>query len=214
VLAVSREGPSQTMIVQPDELCREGLTRLLRECSAVRLTAAAATAGQALAEVRTRLPDLVLTDVDLPDQDGLELISTLARMPQPPRVLVLSRQVGLAYVTAAIGRGARGYLPRTATAAELKEAIRHVVAGEVYIHPSLAVKLLGLKMAPEGARDLSDRECDLLLHLARGATNLEIAGALFISEKTVRNSLTRLFQRLRVRNRMEAVAAARELGYI
>jgi DNA-binding NarL/FixJ family response regulator len=205
---------SRTVIVQPDALCREGLIRLVGEFPGVQLAAAAATAAEALAALQESGADLVLTDLDLPDHDGLEWLTLLTRLPHSPQVVVLSRQVGLAYVMSAMVRGARGYLPRSSAPADLREAFRRVQAGHIYVHPSLSAGLVGLKLGGASGRDLTDRECTLLVHLARGATNQEIAAALYISEKTVRNTLTRLFQKRGARNRTEGVAAGRELGYL
>lgn len=209
-----RQAAARLAILQPDALCREGLSRLVRDFPQVRLAAAAARGTQLLEAARSEAPDLVLMEVDLPGEDGLEVIGALGRLPRPPRVVVLSRQAGHAYVTAAFARGASGYLPRTAEPHEVWEALRAVLAGRRYVHPSLAAALLDRRLGAARDAELTERECSVLIHLGRGATNQEIARHLFLSEKTVRNSLTRLFHRLGARNRLEAVALARELGYL
>lgn len=203
---------TRAMVIQPEALCREGLCRLLGDMAGVQIAAAASSAAEALPLAREVKPDLILTDLDLPREDGLELVSALVRLPFSPRVVVLTRQSGLAYVAAAMARGARAYLLRSASPVELREALRQVSGGQAYVHGSLAGAALRLKVG--GHPDLGERDCALLVHLSRGATNQEVADALFVSEKTVRNALTRLFGRLRVRNRTEAVAAGRELGYL
>lgn len=208
-------GPEvRTLIFQPDRLCREGLTRILGDMEDVRLLPPSATAAEALQSVANAAPDVVLMEVDLPDGGGLELVSQLTQRADPPRVVLLTTKSGHAYVTAAMARGAAGYVLRTASAEELKEAIRQVSTGGTYIQPALAASLTNQRFAIKRERELSERECDLLIHLARGATNQEIATSLFLGEKTVRNALTRLFHKLEARNRTEAVAIARDAGYL
>lgn len=207
-------GAACMLVVHPDALCREGLSRLLLDFPEVRVAAAVARAAQALVAARAEAPDLVLIEVDLPGEDGLELVTGLLRMARAPQVVVLSRHTGYAYVAAAFARGARAYLPRTAEPREVREALGAVLAGRRYVHPSLAANLLEQRLGARRAVELTERECALLIHLGRGETNQAIAGHLFVSEKTIRNLLTRLFQKLGTRNRLETVAAARELGYI
>lgn len=214
VAAVSDIRPAGTLIVQPDALCREGLSRIIREYGDLRLMAVAAGAAEALALVQLHQPALVLTEVDMPDQNGLQWVATLAGMSPAPRIIVLSRQSGQAYVLSAIAQGARGYLLRNSSPAELRDAIGRVLAGQMYVHPSLAGRLIEHRVGPDRSMDLSERECTVLIRLADGATNEEIARSLYISEKTVRNTLSRLFQKLNVHNRTAAVAAARYLGYL
>lgn len=204
---------ARTMVVQPDALCREGLSRLLREFPGLCVMPPAASAAAAITLVGAASPDLVVTDVDLPAEDGLGFIGHLLRLPHPPTVVVVTRQTGGAFVRAALGLGARAYLPRNATPGELEEALRRALRGQLYVHHALAADLLGIAL-DSGGRELTERECALLFRLSRGETNQEIARALFLSEKTVRNTLTRIFQKLRVRNRTEALAVARESGYL
>lgn len=214
VAALSDIRPAGALIVQPDALCREGLSRIVREFGDVRLMAVAATATEALGLVQLHRPALVLTEIDMPDRDGMQWVGALTAMTPAPRVIVLSRQSGQAYVLSAIAQGARGYLLRNSSPAELRDAVGRVLAGQLYVHPSLAGRLIEHRVGPDRSRELSERECAVLIHLAGGATNDEIARSLFISEKTVRNTLSRLFQKLKVHNRTAAVAAARYLGYL
>lgn len=204
---------ARTLVVQPDALCREGLSRLLREFPGLCVMSPAASIVEALERVEAVTPNLVITELELPVDDALEFIESLRHLPTPPAVVVVSRQTGWAYVRAALGRGARGYLPRTASPGELEEALRRVLRGQRYVHHALAADLLDMTIGP-GENGLTERECALLLRIARGETNQEIARALFLSEKTVRNALTRLFHKLRVHNRMAALVAARQNGYL
>ncbi len=203
----------RTLVVQPDALCREGLTRLLREFDELCVMPPAASVVEGLDRMDTAMPDLVVTELDLPVDDGLAFVDSLCRLPNPPAVVVVSRQTGWAYVRAALERGARGYLPRTASPGELQEAIRRARSGQRYVHHALAANLLDMTIGAS-EQGLTERECALLVRIAQGDTNHEIAQALFLSEKTVRNALTRLFHKLRVRNRMAALAAARQQGYL
>lgn len=204
----------RTVIVQPDRLCREGLIRILGEMEGVVLLPSAASAREALQIAEEHMPDLVLTEVDMPEDDGLALLSRLAELPVKPQVVVLSRQIGHAYVTAAMARGAKGYLLRTSSPDELKESLQRVMNGQTYVQASLAASLIGRRLGPERKNELTERECLVLIHLAKGATNQAIADVLYLGEKTVRNTLTRLFHKLDARNRTEAVSIGRDAGYL
>ena len=173
----------------------------------------AASVVEAMERIEAVAPNLVVAELDLPVEDGLEFIESLHDLPEPPAVVVVSRQTGWAYVRAALGRGAQGYLPRTASPGELEEALRRVLRGQRYVHHALAADLLEMTIGP-GEHSLTEREYALLMRIARGETNQEIAQGLFLSEKTVRNALTRLFHKLRVHNRMAALEAARQKGYL
>lgn len=215
VAAVGIGAPlARTVIVQPDRLCREGLSRILGEFQQVRLLGAVASGNEAQEIAARERPDLFLTEIDLPDVQGLTLVQALTQVSARPQVIVLTRQSGHAYVTAAIGSGATGYLLRSSSPEELQEGIRSVLAGQTYVQPGLAAAMIGRRIGPQRERELTERECACLIHLAHGATNQEIAGALFLGEKTIRNTLTRLFQKLGARNRTEAVSLAREECYL
>jgi len=188
--------------------------RILSDLDDVRLLPPSASIVETLNAISRYSVDVVLMDLDIPESGGLELITQLTQRPAPPRVVLLTKQSGHAYVTAAMARGASGYLLRTSTPEELTEAVRQVAAGRTYIQPDLAASLVSQRFAVKREKELTDRECDLLIHLARGATNQEIAAVLYLGEKTVRNALTRLFLKLEARNRTEAVSVAREAGYL
>lgn len=205
---------ARMMILQPDNLCREGLSRIVREFPGVQLAGLFGSGAELLRIARDLYPDVVLMEIDLGAEDGLELIRALERLSKPPVVVILSRQMGYSYVAAAFATGASGYLPRSAGPGEVREAIRQVLHGHKYVHPSLAEVLVGGNLVAPHQEKLSERECLLLIELGRGATNQEIAERLYLSEKTVRNSLTRLFRKLHSRNRLEAVASAREKAYL
>lgn len=209
-MAMEKPVTVRVLVVQPDPLCREGLCRVLEEGAGVKVLGATGTGDEAIAMARTLRPDVVLMELDLPDMAGLALLEEIARLPAKP--LVLSRQTGRAFITAAFARGAKGYVPRTAEPREVLEAIRMLHQGREYLHPALAPSLLPSR--PGEVTDLTDRDWSFLVLLARGATNGEIASTLYLSEKTVRNSLSLLFNKLGVRNRLEAVAVARERGYV
>lgn len=216
MVALAREclaATVRTLLVQPDQLCREGLSRLLREFPGFCVMPPVASPSEALALAADASPNLVVTEIDLPSDDGLEFIDQLLRLPEPPTVVILSRQTGWAHVRAALGRGARGYLPRNSSPGELQEALRRVLRGQRYVHPALAVDLVDMAIGSR-ERNLTERESALLVRLSRGETNQEIAQALFLSEKTVRNGLSRLFHKLKVHNRVAALTVAREVGYL
>lgn len=204
---------ARVLVMQPESLCRAGLCRLLQDYPDLDVIAAEGEVAPALAVARTAAPDLVLTEVDLPDGQGPAFLRALSALPRPPAVVVVSRQRGHAHIAGAMELGAHAYLPRDSRPEQVAEALRSAARGEKYLHPLLAAGLVEGALRPGPGR-LTGRELALLLYLARGASNEEIASDLYISEKTVRNSLTRLFAKLHARNRLEAVSLARQRGLV
>ncbi|GAB6903393.1 response regulator [Kineosporia succinea] len=157
-------------------------------------------------------PDLVVLDIALGRQNGLDAVPTLLALPGEPRILVLTMHDDPGFAREALGRGAHGYLLKDAAAAELIRAIEIVMAGDVYLQPQLGAQLM--RHTPEPADGLSEREREVLRLLARGHTNAEIAHELFISLRTVEAHRAALRARLGAHHRSELVDAARRFGLL
>jgi two-component system response regulator NreC len=181
------------------------------------VVAEAADARGAVFELRAHKPDVVLLDVVMPGQSGIEAIPDLLKESPETRVLVLSMQDDPAYVREAFGAGAKGYVLKEAVDAEVVGAIREVAEGRQYVHPALGARLIAAE-AEERSRanedPLSDREREVLRLLALGHTNQEIAEALFLSVRTVETHRAHIMQKLRISTRAELVRYALSEGLL
>ena len=162
--------------------------------------------------------DVVLMDIRMPELDGLAATEQILRRPDPPRILILTTFGLDEYVSRAIMAGASGFLLKDATSTDLVAAIRAVAAGDVAIAPSLvrtvveqARTSIQVHTVP-GIDDLTERELEVLEHLAAGRSNAEIAEQLYLSEATVKTHLSRVLTKLGVRDRVQAVIAAFTAG--
>jgi two-component system response regulator NreC len=179
-----------------------------------------ATNGQeALSAVREHLPDLLILDITMPKTDGLQVLSQIKRAHPNVRVLVLTMHEEEGYLKRALESGAAGYCPKSAADAELISAIRAVMRGNVYIHPSHA-KILVDKMIPSAnassasAAELSERERAVLKLVALGHTNQEIADQLSLSVKTVESYRARGMEKLGLNSRAALVRYAIQEGWM
>lgn len=175
--------------------------------------------GVAIVEAcRARQVDVVLMDIRMPELDGLAATEQLMANPDPPRVIILTTFGLDEYVSTAIAAGASGFLLKDASAAELVDAVRSVADGDAVLAPSLVRTVFEQSRKtprPEpvqGVDDLTDREREVLTHLATGCSNAEIAERLFVSEATVKTHLSHVLTKLGVRDRVQAVIAAYTAG--
>ena len=178
---------------------------------------------EAVELARRLLPDVLVTEIALPRMDGLAVARAVAEARLPVRVLILTDQDTDEEVLAAICAGATGYLCKDAPRDELITAIRTVAAGGAVIAPQLLARLLSriAKALPAAAdngaaalKALTSREHEVLIHVARGRTNAEIAGLLGVSETTVKTHVGHVLTKLRLRDRTQAVVLAYETGLV
>ncbi|HEX3552761.1 MAG TPA: response regulator transcription factor [Thermoanaerobaculia bacterium] len=163
---------------------------------------------EALALLATARPDVVLTDIEMPNLTGLELAAELKRRGSPARVVILTTFGRSGYLRRALDAGAAGYLLKDAPAERLAEAVRRVHAGLRAIDPELAAA------AWEEADPLTDRERQVLRLAAEGQSSARIAAELHLSEGTVRNYLSEAISKLGAENRVDAGRIARQKGWL
>jgi len=206
-------GKWRIVLADDHALVRAGLKALIeldRRCTVI---GEVGTIAQLLATVDELPPDLVILDIALGRENGLNAVAELLTAHPQPRIVVLTMHDDPAFARDALGRGVHGYLLKEAAAEELIRAIEVVMAMGTYLQPQLGAQLLS-HHHPEPAQRLTDRERDVLRLLARGHTNTEIAHDLYISLRTVEAHRASLRTRLSASSRSELVDAARELGLL
>jgi DNA-binding NarL/FixJ family response regulator len=207
------------VLVADDHLIfRDGLRALLTSVPDAELVGEAATGEEAVALARSLQPDVVLMDLQMPDLNGIEATRRIVLDSPHIRVLVVTMFEDDGSVLAAMRAGARGYLLKGATHAEMARAIRAVGEGEAIFSPAIAARLMAFFASfrpatmPPVFPELSDREREILDLIAQGHKNPDIAARLVLSPKTVRNHVTNILSKLQVADRSEAVMRAREAG--
>jgi two-component system, NarL family, response regulator NreC len=207
----------RVLVVDDHAVVRAGLRLLLTQEEGIEPVGEAGTGREAVFEARSLNPDVILMDVVMPDQTGLEVLPTLVREHPDTKVLLLSMQDDPNYVRQAFAAGASGYVLKEAADAEVVAAIRQVAGGGQYVNPALGAKLLAAQIDDErkAERDpLSDREHEVLRLLALGHTNQEIATQLFISVRTAETHRAHIMQKLRLTTRAELVRHAIDAGLL
>jgi len=210
----------RVLIADDQEGIREAFRMVIDAQPDMRVVAEAADGKSALAQAELLRPDVVLADIRMPVMDGLELTRRLAgpEAADPLKVVVVTTFDLDEYVYTALRDGACGYLLKRSGPNLVIEAIRAAVSGETLISPQITVKLLRKMIPPQAptkmGASLSERELEVVRLVARGRTNTEIAGELFISAGTVKNHLANVQRRLGVRNRVEIAAWAWSTGQV
>jgi DNA-binding NarL/FixJ family response regulator len=211
----------RVLIADDQALFREGLRAVLT-AHGIDVVGEASNGDEAVTLAARLHPDVVLMDLRMPIVDGVAATRRLQALPRPPRVIALTTFDDDESVFDAVRAGALGYLLKDCSSARLVDAIQLAVRGESLLDPSVAAKLVGefARTPPAPQRDasaqlgLSGRELTVLQHLARGASNKEIAAELRISEGTVKNHVTSIFEKLEVADRTRAALKARSLGLV
>ncbi|MFJ9691091.1 response regulator [Kitasatospora sp. NPDC101183] len=215
--------PVRVLIVDDHPLFRAGLKAALESAEGVAVVAEAERVADVPGAVARHRPDVVVMDLSLPDGSGLEAVRRLCageRAPgeQAPPVLMLTMSDDDGNLLAALQAGARGYLVKGAGREEVLHAVRTVAAGGAVFGGEVAGRitalLAGARMREAGQLfpELTAREAEVLDLVARGHDNRRIARELVVAEKTVRNHVTHIFEKLHVATRAEAVARARDMG--
>lgn len=208
----------RVLIVDDHPLFREGLKAALQSADGIEVVGEAETVAAVAGAVADCLPDVVVLDLSLPDGSGLEVARALAEQTPTAPVLMLTMADDDGSLLAALQAGARGYLVKGAGRDEVLHAVRTVAAGGAVFGSEIALRIAGLlagtKLREAGQLfpSLTAREAEVLNLVARGLDNRRIARELVVAEKTVRNHVTHIFEKLHVATRAEAVARARDMG--
>ncbi|AKF09537.1 response regulator [Sandaracinus amylolyticus] len=209
----------RVLVVDDQSLFREGLRAVLSVDPELEVVGEASNGEEALRACERLRPDVVLMDMKMPVLDGVAATRRLQVQQPRCKVVVLTTFDDDEVIFEGLRAGAVGYLLKDASTAQLGEAIRAASRGESFLEPSVASKVIAelsrLRARPAAASTLvTARELDVLRYLGRGASNKEIAAALFVTEGTVKNHVTSIFEKLGVTSRTEAAMRAKELGLI
>ena len=209
------------VVVDDQEMVRAGFAALLAAQDGIEVAGQAADGAAALAVCAETEPDVVLMDVRMPVLDGVEATTRLLRSPTRARVVMLTTFDVDDYVYAALRAGASGFLLKDATPEELVSAVRVVAAGESLLAPTVTSRLIarfarqpGMVATPPALDALTPREREVLVLIARGLSNKEIAAWLVVAEQTVKTHVGRILAKLALRDRAQAVMAAYESGLV
>jgi two-component system response regulator NreC len=209
------------MLVDDHEVVRSGLRMLLEGEPDVEIVGEFGLAQDAIDSLDALQPDVILMDIGLPDLSGIDAASEVKRLREETAVVALTIHEDEEYFFKMLDAGASGYVPKRAAPEELLTAIRTTAKGEVYLYPSMAKLLvkdyLTQDSQSEARREmngLTDREQEVLAHLADGATNMEIGETLGISPKTVARHRENIMRKLGMHSRTELVKYAIRKGII
>ncbi|MEV6298688.1 response regulator transcription factor [Actinoplanes sp. NPDC051861] len=211
----------RVLLADDHQLVRTGFRVILEMEDDITVVGEAADGVQAVDLALSLRPDVVLMDVEMPGVDGLEATRRIAAQAGPS-VLILTTFDRDDYLFAALQAGASGFLLKNGTPEALTEAVRVIAAGDALLAPAVTRRVIAEFTTPRqrnpepGVRldDLTPREHEVLVQLAGGATNAEIASALHLGETTVKTHVSRVLQKLGARDRTQAVVLAYELGVV
>jgi len=200
----------RVLVVDDHPVVRMGLGSMLDSQDGIKVVGKVASGADALASVNSTHPDVVLMDLRMPEMDGVDAIVALRAADPGIKILVLTNYQMDEDIFNALQAGALGYLVKSAPQEEVVKAIRAVDQRKVFVSPAIAAKL-----AERISRSaLSSRESEVLKLVARGLTNKEIGSILFISDKTVRNHVVSVMDKLQAKDRTEAVTIAIRKGLL
>jgi two-component system nitrate/nitrite response regulator NarL len=200
-----------TVVIADDHsLFRAGVVQSLGLDSAIKVVGEASSGAEAVELVKELCPDLVLLDISMPG-DGIEKIGDILRLPRPPRVVMLTVSQQDDDIVRSLEAGAVGYITKGITGSELIAAVRRVAAGESFVSPNLALRLVaGMNAKTHIVSQLSEEEQQTLRLVAMGMSNREVGDRLGVMEKAVKYRMTKIMKKLNVKNRVEAVLVARQ----
>jgi DNA-binding NarL/FixJ family response regulator len=214
---------TRVVVVDDQALVRAGFRMILEAEPDIDVVGEAADGMEAIELVERARPDVILMDIRMPRLDGVEATARiLGTASEGPKVLILTTFDLDEYVFAALRAGASGFLLKDTPAEALVEAVRVIVAGEALLSPSITRRVIeefaDAQPPPRAAEvdlsPLTDREREVLVHMARGRSNAEIAADLFLGETTVKTHVGRVLMKLHLRDRVQAVVLAYESGLV
>jgi two-component system nitrate/nitrite response regulator NarL len=202
--------PIRVAVIDDHPLYREGTVQVLTSADCIEVMGEGATAADALRIAREHLPDIILLDLGILG-GGIEAAANIACVCPCARIIMLTASENEQDVTSALQAGARGYILKGSSGAEVVETVRAIYRGEHYVAGSLGARLLIKIGKRSGAavdhnpRDLTSRESEIFALVGRGMPNKEVARSLKCTERTVKHHMTNIMQKLDVRNRVQAV---------
>jgi DNA-binding NarL/FixJ family response regulator len=212
----------RVLLVDDDALVRAGLRMILSSAQDLEVVGEVDDGARAVAAVREHRPDVVLMDIRMPEMDGITATAAVRRLDAPPQVIVLTTFQADEQVMSALRAGAAGFLLKDTPPAEIVSAVRLVASGEAMLSPSVTRTLLShigdaqaaqrRRIAEERLAVLTDREREVAFAVGSGASNAEVASALFMSEATVKSHVSRLFTKLEVANRVHIAIVVHDAG--
>ena len=207
----------RAVVVDDHAVVRSGIRLLLDREDDIEVVGEAGSAKDAVFRARALKPDVILLDVVMPGESGIDVLPNLLKESPETKVLVLSMQDDPSYVREAFAAGARGYVLKEAADEEVVAAVREIANGGRYVHPALGARMVAAEAearAAEEADPLSEREREVLRLLALGHTNQEIAKMLYISVRTAETHRAHIMQKLRLSTRAELVRYALSQGLL
>ena len=208
--------PIQILLVEDQTLMRQGLKTILDLEPGLRVIGEASDGESGVQLALELRPNVILMDVQMPRLNGVEATAQLCRQWPEAKVIILTTFDRDDYVYQGVRAGALGYLLKDAPATKLIETIRRVHAGEVFIQPEIASRALRemMRPSPTTAEHISEREREVLVLLAQGTSNKDMAEKLFITEGTVKNHVSNILAKLQAENRTQAADIARKQGLV
>jgi two-component system response regulator DesR len=201
--------PIRVVLAEDQAMILGALSALLETEPDITVCQRAANGREALAAIERARPDILVTDIEMPEMTGLTLAAEVRERHPATRVIILTTFARPGYLRRALEAGARGYLLKDRPSAELAAAVRRVHQGQRVIDPELAAEAWGSEPDP-----LTERERQILWRAGEGKTSLEIASELHLAEGTVRNYLSEAISKLGASNRIEAARLARARGWL
>ena len=208
--------PIRILLVEDQTLMRQGLRTILTLEPGLEVVGEAADGEAGIRQALDLRPDVILMDVQMPGMSGIEAIAAICAVWPETRIIILTTFGRDEYVFEGIRAGAVGFLLKDAPAEDLIQTIRRVHAGEAFIQPEIASRLLRELITPQDwlTEPLSEREREVLVLVAQGYSNREIAERLVLAEGTVKNHVSNILGKLQAENRTQAADIARRHGLI
>lgn len=200
------------MITDDHVLMREGIKQLLEFDGTIKVVEEAGDGVECLEKLKYTNPDILLLDINMPKKNGIEVLEEIKKRKINLKVLILTVHNEVEYLVKAVDIGVDGYLLKDSESVELKKAIHAVLNGESYIQhnliPALNSRLVARDIDKDQINTLTKRELEVLIQVANGMFNKEIATSLNISERTVKNHISNIFKKINVSDRTQAAVFA------
>ena len=200
------------MLTDDHVLMREGIRQLLEFDGTIKVIEEASDGEECLVKLKTSRPQVLLLDINMPKMNGIEVLEEIKRRNIDIKVLILTVYNEIEYLLKAVNIGVDGYILKESESSELKKAIDAIVNGESYIQPELMpvlnMRLVSRNLDKDKIELLTGREMEVLIQIANGMINKEIANLLNISERTVKNHISNIFKKIDVSDRTQAAVFA------